>query len=115
MLHQKRSHPGISLSVAIVLMLSAAVSAHERQVIGQYRLTIGWGDEPAFTGSRNFVSVAVSDLAGTPVADLGGALRWRSFGDERRTLPPDRPSTAGRLRAWLMPTRSGTYLPHHRR
>ena len=48
------------------------VSTHERQVVGQYLLTIGWGDEPAFTGSKNFVSVAVADLAGMPVADLDG-------------------------------------------
>lgn len=111
---QRRSHLVIALGTAIVLMLSAAVSTHERQVVGQYNLTIGWGDEPAFTGSKNFVSVAVADTAGTPVADLDDSLAVEiSFGDERLMLPL-RPSRQrpGELRAWLMPTRSGTYTFH---
>lgn len=111
---QKRSHPVVALGIAIVLLLSAAVSTHEHQVVGQYRLTIGWGDEPAFSGSKNFVSVAVSDAAGMPVADLNGSLAVEIlFGDERLMLPL-RPAwqRPGELRAWLMPTRSGTYTFH---
>ena len=72
---QRRRHFSVvGLGIAMVLMLSAAASTHERLVVGQYRLTIGWGDEPAFTGYKNFVSVAVSDAAGMPVADLTGSL-----------------------------------------
>ena len=111
---QNRSHAVIALGIAIVLMLSAAVAAHEKQVVGQYRLTIGWGDEPAFTGSKNYVSVAVSDTAGTPIADLSGSLSVEiSFGDERLMLPL-RPAwqRPGEFRAWLVPTRSGTYTFH---
>ena len=101
----------VGLVIAMVLMLSAAASTHERLVVGHDRLTIGWGDEPAFTGFKNFVSVAVSDAAGMPVADLTGSLAVEvAFGDERRMLPLQpafqRP---GEFRAPLVPTRAGTY------
>ena len=114
MLQHRRSHLVIALGVAIALMCPAAVSTHERRVVGQYRLTIGWGDEPAFTGSKNFVSVAVSDAAGMPVADLSASLAVEvSFGDERLMLPL-RPAfqRPDEFRAWLLPTRSGTYSFH---
>ena len=98
----------------MLLVLSPPASAHDRQLVGQYSLTIGWGDEPAFTGSKNFVSVAVADAAGTPVTDLNGSLGVEvSFGDERITLAlqPAR-QRPGEFRAWLIPTRSGTYAFH---
>jgi hypothetical protein len=105
----------LASSLAILLMsLSADAWAHETQAVAQIRLTIGWGDEPAFTGFKNFVSVAVSDAAGAPVTDPGGSLAVEvSFGDERITLPllpaGDR---RGEFRAWLVPTRPGTYTFH---
>jgi len=99
---------------AIVLMRSAAVSTHERQVVGQYRLTIGWGDEPAFSGLKNAVEVDVSDAAGAPVTDPEGSLAVEvSFGDERTSLALVRSGQQpGRFRAWLVPTRPGTYSFH---
>jgi hypothetical protein len=105
---------GLIFALTMPLMLSIAVSTHERRVVGQYRLTIGWGDEPAFTGFKNFVSVSVSDAAGMPVKDLMGSLAVEiTFGGERRTLPlrPDfqRPNE---FRAPIVPTRSGTYTFH---
>jgi hypothetical protein len=99
---------------AIVLMRSAAVSTHERQVVGPYRLTIGWGDEPAFSGLKNAVEVDVSDAAGAPVTDPEGSLAVEvSFGDERTSLALVRSGQQpGRFRAWLVPTRPGTYAFH---
>jgi hypothetical protein len=104
----------LALGVTIVVMLSPCASAHERKVVGPYRLTIGWGEEPAFTGARNSVSVAVSDASGAPVTDPGGSLAVEvSFGNERITLALQpawqRP---GEFQAWLVPTRSGTYSFH---
>jgi len=99
---------------AILLTFPPDASAHERKAAGGFRLTIGWGDEPAFSGFRNSVVVDVADAAGGPVKDLDGPLTVEvSFGDERLTLPlvPDgqRP---GEVRAWLVPTRPGTYTFH---
>lgn len=99
---------------ALLLTPSRPASAHEKQSVAGVQLTIGWGEEPAFSGSRNSVEVDVTDAAGAPVTDLGGSLSAEvSFGDERITLTllpaGHRP---GKFRAWLVPTRSGTYTFH---
>ncbi len=102
-------------ATVLMLSLSGVVAAHETQSVKQYRLTIGWGDEPAYSGYRNSVDVDVADGAGAPVTDLGGgSLAVEvSFGDERITLPllPYGPKP-GRFRAGLVPTRAGTYTFH---
>lgn len=105
-----------SALAAIVLLVAAwtPAAAHETKGVGDLRLTVGWGEEPAFSGFRNFVEVDVADAAGRPVADLGGALSVEvSFGDERISLSllPDR-GQPGKFRAWLVPTRPGTYSFH---
>jgi hypothetical protein len=99
---------------ALLLSLSTSAWAHETKAVDQIRLTIGWGDEPAFTGFKNFVSVAVSDAAGAPVTDPGGSLAVEvSFGDERIVLPLlPAGERRGEFRAWLVPTRPGTYTFH---
>ena len=105
-----------SALAAIILLVAAwtPAAAHETKGVGDLRLTVGWGEEPAFSGFRNFVEVDVADAAGRPVADLGGALSVEvSFGDERISLSllPDR-GQPGKFRAWLVPTRPGTYSFH---
>jgi hypothetical protein len=113
--HNGRRGPLVVFSAALVLLLGAAsAEAHETKTVGSLRLTIGWGDEPAFSGLKNSIEVAVSDAAGAPVTDLadGWAVEV-SFGDERVVLPLEpahgRPGT---FRAWLVPTRSGSYSFH---
>ena len=101
-------------TTALLLTLPPPASAHETQAAGQVHLTIGGGEEPAFTGSKNFVTVAVSDATGAPVADPGGSLTVEvSFGDERVVLPLlPAGGHRGEFRAWLVPTRAGTYAFH---
>ena len=103
------------LAAAVFLAASHPAAAHETQSVKQYRLTIGWGEEPAYSGERNSVDVDVKDGAGQPVADLGGGSLSVEvvFGDERIVLPllPAR-TVAGRFRAALVPTRAGTYAFH---
>jgi hypothetical protein len=105
----------LTLGVAALLpALSPPASAHEKQAVGALHLTIGWGEEPAFTGSRNSVEVDVADATGAAVIDPQGSLSVEvSFGDERIVLPllpsGHRP---GKFRAWLAPTRAGTYSFH---
>ena len=109
------SYPLVALSMmALLHVLSDPVLGHERLVVGRFRLTIGWGEEPPFTGSKNFVAVAVSDAAGAPVTDSGGSLAVEvSFGDQRLvfSLQPAA-ERKGEFRAWLVPTRAGTYTFH---
>lgn len=98
----------------LLLFFAIPASGHEKKAAGSVHLIIGWGTEPAFSGSRNSVDVDVVDSAGKPVADGGEALSVQvTFGDQSVTLPllpaGDRP---GRYRAWLVPTRAGTYTFH---
>ena len=110
-----RSWPAFLVALtALLLMPRAPASAHERITVGSIHLTVGWGDEPAYSGFKNTAEVDVADAAGAPVTDIGGALAVEiSFGEERIALPlrpaRDRP---GKLRALLVPTRPGTYSFH---
>lgn len=102
-------------AAVLPLALATAAAAHETQSVKQYRLIIGWGDEPAYSGYKNSVDVDVADGSGAPVTDLGGgSLAVEvSFGDER-TVRPLLPYglKPGRFRAGLVPTRAGTYTFH---
>src|SRR5262245_6927178 len=97
-------------------VFSDRVTAHDAHTVGPYRLELGWSEEPAFTGIRNAVVVEVTEAnGGRPVTDLdGGSLSAEvSFGTERVVLPLQ-PTFARRneLRAWLIPTRAGTFTFH---
>jgi hypothetical protein len=94
-------------------MSIATAAAHEKKVAGALDIVIGWGEEPAFTGSRNSVIVTVADRQG-PLKEPAASLAVEIvFGSERITLPLE--SALGRpheFRAWLVPTRAGTYTFH---
>jgi hypothetical protein len=96
---------------AVWLALPANARAHEKITVGTLQLSIGWTDEPAFAGSRNSVEVVVADASGSPVTDHPNRLTVEvSFGDRRVTMPllaAGRPP--GTFRAWIIPTRVGTY------
>jgi hypothetical protein len=102
-------------AVVIAVALSAPLLGHERKTVGAFRVTVGWGDEPAYTGFKNAVEVDIADAKGAPVSDLREASLSVeiSFGDQRLTLPL-RPAAGapGRFVAWLVPTRAGTYTLH---
>lgn len=118
-----RKHPGWSLVVvlplAAVLALAGAApaAAHEQGAVGGFRLAVGWGDEPAYTGVMNSVQVTISEANGAaPVTDLGDSLDVEVIkGSDRITLPLQAnfgvgaAGTPGDYRAWLTPTRPGTY------
>lgn len=113
-----RSNARLRATCVVIAAVSAAsvtASAHERKTSGPYTLTIGWGDEPAFTGFRNAIEVDIVETAGGAVPDLTGAAMTVdvSFGDQHVTLPL-RPvfRQPGKLRAFLVPTRAGTYAFH---
>ena len=113
---RRRTRRALRWSATVLpLALAAGAAAHDTQSVKQYRLTIGWGDEPAYSGYKNSVDVDVADGAGAPVTDLGGgSLAVEvSFGDER-IVRPLLPSglKPGRFRAGLVPTRAGTYTFH---
>jgi hypothetical protein len=94
---------------------ATAVRAHEERATGAVHFVVGWGEEPAYTGSKNSVEITVSDAGGRPVTDLGNGLKVEVIkGSERVTLPLEgnfggSSGTPGTYRAWLTPTRPGSY------
>ncbi|HZN16229.1 MAG TPA: hypothetical protein VFB78_18320 [Acidimicrobiales bacterium] len=96
--------------VAIALSLTWPASAHETKQVGALTMTIGWGEEPAYSGLTNSIDVTFANADAMPVVDAAGALTVEiAFGTERNTvslLPGGRP---GLYQAKFVPTRSGTY------
>ena len=107
-----------SMMAALVVAAATGALAHEERTTGGLQFVVGWGDEPAYTGSRNSVEVAISDAGGRPVTDLGDALQVEVIkGSEKVTLPLEADfgagsGTPGNYRAWLTPTRPGSYTFH---
>jgi hypothetical protein len=106
---------GLALSLFVALLaLYAPIRAIDKQTVGTIQLTIGWGDESAFAGSINSIDVGVSDSTGASVADPTNTLNVEvSFGDRRLRLPllpVDR--QPGMYRAWIVPSRAGSYAFH---
>ena len=103
---------------AIVLLALTTVvgpaAAHETQSAGSFHLSVGWSDEPAFTGSRNAVELVVSNASdGSPIADAKTALQVEViFGEHVVVLTLSPSGRAGTFLAPLVPTQAGHYTFH---
>jgi len=103
------------LTLGLWLTVSSGLLAHDTHVVGRYRLALGWGDEPAFTGVRNSIVVEVTDAkSGDPITDFehGSLTTEVSFGTERVRLPLHQVPGGHEFRAWIVPTRAGTFTFH---
>ena len=106
---------GLGVLVGAMLVLAAPAPAHVERRSGPFRVTLGWGAEPAIAGDSNFVDVAVADRAGAAVTVAPGALSVDvATGGEQITLPLVGSELPGQLRATIVPTRPGTYSFHVR-
>ncbi|HZN15468.1 MAG TPA: hypothetical protein VFB78_14445 [Acidimicrobiales bacterium] len=108
-------------TVALLMLHPAAASAHEHRHVagGKYSFTVGWGDEPAYSGFKNSVSLGIEDANGKPVNDVTDTLKVEvSSGTQKTTLTMEPNFEIGEFgdpgdyRAWMVPTRSGTYTFH---
>jgi hypothetical protein len=108
------------LAVAFVLALSSPAFAHEERTVGAYHFVVGWGDEPAYAGSKNSVQLILATDAGKPVTNLGDSLKVEViFGEQQMELPFEPAfdveegfGTPGDYRAWIISTAAGTYTFH---
>jgi hypothetical protein len=106
---------------AVILPALAArpALAHEARKVGNIDLEVGWGTEPAYAGTENSVQLLLGH-GGQPVTDLGDSLKVEvSFGDQTQEFPiepffdtAEGLGTPGDYRAWLIPTRAGSYSFH---
>src|SRR4051812_7092971 len=103
----------VLLLMALLLALAPSASAHVVEASGPYRVSMGWGVEPALSGSQNFVDVGLTDAAGRPVIAPARSLTVQvTFGTAVKTLPLEPSDDPGGYRAVLVPTRPGTYGFH---
>ncbi len=106
----------IALFGAAFLAAAPTARAHEhRPVAGKYEFTVGWGDEPAYAGFKNSVSVAIEDASHKAVVDGVDLKVELATGNSKVTLPIEpefRVGTFGTPGAYgtpVVPTRPGTY------
>jgi hypothetical protein len=108
--------PGIVLGILAILFSAAAVAArplaHERIVVGDYALTLGWLDEPPIVGFKNAALVEVATARGDqPVEGAEGSLTAQvDYGGKSKELllhPVE--GQPGAYAGDFIPTRRGTY------
>src|SRR5439155_21139855 len=104
---------------SIVVFQAGPASAHEERQVGPYHFAVGWGDEPAYTGFRNSVQLILKTTNDKPVNNLGDTIKVDVvFGTDKTTLAftPNFEvgefAIEGAYRAWMIPTRPGTYSFH---
>ena len=116
------------LLLLIIPGLSGATYGHTVDSVGEYRVEIGWMNEPVVSGETNAIEFYASPLLPCPeieepikcaesqdfqngVADLNKTLKMQLvFKDEKITLPltPDH-NIPGKYYAFVNPTLSGYY------
>jgi hypothetical protein len=121
------ARPGRILSLTVALGLAALLvgawagpaAAHEGKLVGRYRFTVGFGDEPAYAGQKNSVQLLLSTAAGTPVTDLGDTLEVMVMAGNQRqdlSLEPNfevgELGTPGDYRAFFIPSTPGAFTFH---
>ena len=108
------------------LLLATPAFAHTTKDAGPYKLTFGWRNEPAYTGTPNAVQLFVKDAKGNPVDDLGTkgltvAVTTGTGATAKTSSPmtltsafdPDTGlGTHGEFDAPILPTAAGTYTLH---
>jgi hypothetical protein len=111
----------IPFACVFTLITAGPASAHEQRKVGTFQVEVGWGDEPTYAGFKNSVQFILHDADDKPVTDLGDTLKVEAkSGDQTAQLPlvpnfslgPDAAGDPGDYRAWLVPTRPGTYSFH---
>ena len=111
----------VAIIGCVGLLLSGVTSAlaHEHRTAGTVQMTVGWGDEPTYTGIKNSVQVILADKAGKPITDLTDTLKVEVRFGSQTSGPLDIERAFGRTygrpgdyRAQIVPTRPGTYSFH---
>jgi hypothetical protein len=100
------------VAAALCLAAVAPAAAHVSKASGDFRVEVGWGAEPAFSGQQNFVDVSVARRSGGAVGADASLSVQASFAGQVVTLPLVTTGAPGRFRAPLVPTRPGTYGFH---
>lgn len=97
----------------MLLIGPATALAHVEKQVGPFVLEIGWGVEPPYAGTQNFIDVTTSERSGAVIAKPGNGLSVEiSYGATRTTRPLQPTGAPGKLSALIVPTRAGAYTFH---
>lgn len=119
-----RRFAAIAAVTCLVVAVPMSAAAHEHRTVGPFETTVGWLEEPAFAGFRNAVQFILerpsgeeADAEAAPVegAELQVTVIFGGPDGEATRGPVElRPAfgTPGEYRAFLIPTRPGTYTFH---
>jgi hypothetical protein len=112
-----RWHLAILAALALAALLASPAAAHERRQAGGYSYVVGFGDEPAYAGEKNSVSVAITDGAGRPVRNADGLEVMVMAGGKQSQMKLEPAfgegwGTPGDYRAFFIPTAAGKYTFH---
>jgi hypothetical protein len=117
--HKTQLGAALVMSAALVVMSAGTAFAHEARDVGQFKVEVGWANEPAYTGDPNAIQFILNDANDQPITDLGDTLKVEaSFGDKKSgplDIKPafsDEEGAKGDYRADLIPTRPGKYTFH---
>jgi hypothetical protein len=109
-------------TAAAWVVLPGAVAAHSHVEVGNFHLTVGWGDEPTLAGQPNEVDILVTDHDEKPVVDLAAdalsvVVSTAGQDSQKLSLGPafdveEGFGTPGKYAADLMPTVPGEYTFH---
>src|SRR6266568_2029512 len=114
---QRRMRLVMSVLLALMLtgMIAGVALAHENRIIGKYKLTVGFLNEPALLNEPNSIDfrVAISDT-GKGVEGLDKTIQAEVIygGSSMPLALSARFGQPGAYNAFFIPTKAGTYIFH---
>lgn len=109
----------IGTLLVLILLPAAPAAAHETRVVGDIVMTVGFGNEPAFAGQPNEVSLSLAERRSEdPIVEGVDVDVEVSFGEESTTMEMEPAFVVGVFgepglyRATLLPSRAGDYTFH---
>jgi len=89
--------------------------AHEHRTVGAVRMTVGWVDEPTYSGLKNAVQLFLADASKKPITGASDTLKVQVLFGNQKTAPltlEESGRRPGEYEAAIIPTRPGTYTFH---
>jgi len=89
--------------------------AHEHRTVGSVRMTVGWVDEPTYSGLKNAVQLFLADASKKPISGADDTLKVQVvFGTQKTAALPlvESGTRPGEYETAIIPTRPGTYTFH---
>lgn len=118
-LHRGSMLVAIGALLVLILLPAAPAAAHETREVGDIVMTVGFGNEPAFSGEPNEVELSlVERRSEDPIVEGVDLSVEVSFGEESTTMELEPAFVVGvfgdpgRYRATFLPSRSGDYTFH---